>query len=266
MYTLLDERGLSPTLMATYCAERSREAARHLADARARCSASVRDCDLVVLERGDFAFDEAAIVDRPELRWSPYHGRRMRARVAATVLRGAADLGRHVGAGETGHRPLRPASDDLSAPAADPAGGSHRMGAFALVARHIRLTVVPPGCTDPRTLELVRQSLTNQFHLPPSTRMERITMQAGGWLAFRFVCEADLDIPEKDLPPGPRPGTVHYISSSSITIANRSPSPSPPCCNGFRCNEPKHHRRRRSAWGHSEESNPVRSPSNVWSD
>ncbi len=86
------------------------------------------------------------------------------------------------------------------------------LGAFALVARHIRLTVVPPGCTDPRTLELVRQSLTNQFHLPPSTRMERITMQAGGWLAFRFVCEADLDIPEKDLPPGPRPGTVHYIS------------------------------------------------------
>lgn len=37
-------------------------------------------------------------------------------------------------------------------------------------------------------------------------------MKAGGWLAFRFICEADLDIPEKDLPPGPRPGMVHYIS------------------------------------------------------
>ena len=43
--------------------------------------------------------------------------------------------------------------------------------------------------------------------------MERIQMQAGGWLAFRFVCEADLEIPEADLPPGPRPGTVHYIST-----------------------------------------------------
>jgi len=46
------------------------------------------DTDLVVLERADYAFDEASITDRPELRWSPYHGRRMRARVAATVLRG----------------------------------------------------------------------------------------------------------------------------------------------------------------------------------
>ena len=44
--------------------------------------------DLCVLERGDFVFDEARIVDRPELRWSPYHGRRMRARVAATLQRG----------------------------------------------------------------------------------------------------------------------------------------------------------------------------------
>jgi allantoinase len=47
------------------------------------------DADLCVLERGDLVFDEAAIQDRPEMRWSPYHGRRMRARVAATYLRGA---------------------------------------------------------------------------------------------------------------------------------------------------------------------------------
>ena len=33
-------------------------------------------------------FDEATIVDRPETRWSPYHGRQMRARVAETILRG----------------------------------------------------------------------------------------------------------------------------------------------------------------------------------
>ena len=78
----------SPTLMATYCAERSAKLHGHLAaQGRAACPGS--DADLAVLEPGDFAFDEAAIVDRPELRWSPYHGRRMRARVAATSLRGA---------------------------------------------------------------------------------------------------------------------------------------------------------------------------------
>ena len=33
-------------------------------------------------------FDEATIQDRPDLRWSPYHGRRMRARVAAFVADG----------------------------------------------------------------------------------------------------------------------------------------------------------------------------------
>ncbi len=86
MFTLLDERGLPPALMATYCAERSarlhglfpRKGGIHLG----------ADCDLVVLERGRFRFDEADIQDRPEMRWSPYHGREMRARVAATVLRG----------------------------------------------------------------------------------------------------------------------------------------------------------------------------------
>ena len=46
------------------------------------------DADLLVLERGDFVFDQASIVDRPEMRWSPYHGRAMRARVASTYLRG----------------------------------------------------------------------------------------------------------------------------------------------------------------------------------
>lgn len=86
MYTLLDERGLSPTLMATYCAERpARLHGLHPRKGAIRLGA---DADLLVLERGDFTFDEAAIQDRPELRWSPYHGRRMRARVAATVQRG----------------------------------------------------------------------------------------------------------------------------------------------------------------------------------
>jgi allantoinase len=86
IYTLLDERGLSPTLMATYCAERS--ARFHGLSPKKGSLKPGSDCDLLVLERGEFRFDEAAIVDRPELRWSPYHGRAVRARVAATVLRG----------------------------------------------------------------------------------------------------------------------------------------------------------------------------------
>jgi allantoinase len=86
MFTLLDERGLPTTLMATYCAERS--AKLHGLWPRKGALRVGSDADLCVLERGDFTFDEAQIVDRPELRWSPYHGRRMRARVAATFLRG----------------------------------------------------------------------------------------------------------------------------------------------------------------------------------
>jgi len=86
MFTLLDERGLSPTLMATYCAERS--AQLHGIWPRKGAIRVGSDADLLVLERGDFVFDQAGIVDRPEMRWSAYHGRPMRARVAATYLRG----------------------------------------------------------------------------------------------------------------------------------------------------------------------------------
>jgi allantoinase len=86
MFTLLDERGLPPTLMAEYCARRP--AMLHGLAPRKGAIALGADADLLVLERADYAFDEATIVDRPEMRWSPYHGRRMRARVAETVLRG----------------------------------------------------------------------------------------------------------------------------------------------------------------------------------
>ena len=51
---------------------------------------------------------------------------------------------------------------------------------------------VPPGCTDPRTLALVRQTFP-RHHLPPSTRLEIIRTVAGGPLALRFVCKADAD-------------------------------------------------------------------------
>jgi allantoinase len=86
MYTLLEERGLPPTVMATYCAERP--ARHHGLDGRKGAIAPGKDADLLVLEPGRFTFDEASIQDRPDLRWSPYHGRPMRARVAATLLRG----------------------------------------------------------------------------------------------------------------------------------------------------------------------------------
>ncbi len=86
MFTLLDERGLSPCLMALYCAE---QAARlHGLYPKKGAIRIGSDADLLVLERSDYVFDEACIVDLPSQRWSPYHGRRMRARVAATILRG----------------------------------------------------------------------------------------------------------------------------------------------------------------------------------
>jgi allantoinase len=86
MFSLLEERGLSPMLMATYCSERS--AKLHGIWPKKGAIRVGSDADLIVLERGNFIFDETTLVDRPEMNWSPYHGRGMRARVAATWLRG----------------------------------------------------------------------------------------------------------------------------------------------------------------------------------
>ncbi len=86
MFSLLEERGLPLTLMAQYCADRS--ARFHGLWPQKGAIRVGSDADLVVMEPGRFVFDEAAIQDRPEMRWSPYHGREMRARVAATWLRG----------------------------------------------------------------------------------------------------------------------------------------------------------------------------------
>lgn len=86
MYTLLAERGLPPTVMARLCSE---EPARfHGLDPRKGGIRLGADADFCILERGDFVFDERIIKDREDARWSPYHGRAMKARVAATILRG----------------------------------------------------------------------------------------------------------------------------------------------------------------------------------
>lgn len=86
MFSLLAERRLPPTLMARYCAERS--AKLHGLWPKKGAIRVGSDADLAVLQPGDVTFDAADSLDRPEMRWSPYHGRTMHARVAATYLRG----------------------------------------------------------------------------------------------------------------------------------------------------------------------------------
>ena len=86
MFTLLEERGLPVSLMATYCAQKPAEL-HGLAPKKGAITLGA-DADLLVLERATYRFDEASIQDRPEMRWSPYHGREMRGRVIETILRG----------------------------------------------------------------------------------------------------------------------------------------------------------------------------------
>jgi hypothetical protein len=78
----------------------------------------------------------------------------------------------------------------------------------------LRINIVPPDCSDPDTLALVRRSLTGRFQLPQSVTIENIRTLAGGYVAFRFVCEASLGgIDPHALPPGTDiPGSVHYVS------------------------------------------------------
>jgi hypothetical protein len=82
------------------------------------------------------------------------------------------------------------------------------------LAIYLRTHVVPPDCEDPDTLALVRQSLLDHFKLPPGVTIADIETHSGGYLAFRFTCEASLSgIEPRDLPPGtPIPGSVYYVS------------------------------------------------------
>ncbi len=93
--------------------------------------------------------------------------------------------------------------------------GACAIVAFAVLAViWLRIHVVPPDCQDPETLALVRRSLTGRFGLPASVTIDNIETRAGGYVAFRFACEADLHgIDPSDLPAGsPVPGSVYYVS------------------------------------------------------
>jgi hypothetical protein len=78
----------------------------------------------------------------------------------------------------------------------------------------LRTHVVPPDCNAPETLALVHRSLTGRFGLPEGVRIENIQTHAGGYVAFRFACEADLrGVSPDDLAPGAAvPGSVYYVS------------------------------------------------------
>ena len=86
MFTLLEQRGLPVTLMASLCAERP--ARHHGLFPKKGAIRLGADADFCVLERGTFTFDAREIRDRENARWSPYDGMAMAARVAATYLRG----------------------------------------------------------------------------------------------------------------------------------------------------------------------------------
>ena len=85
-------------------------------------------------------------------------------------------------------------------------------GVVAVVV-HVRRDVVPPGCRDPHVLAIVRRRLIGRDGLAQTVRMENIRVRAGGPLAFRFLCTADLaGLAHTVLPPGPRPGSVRYTT------------------------------------------------------
>jgi len=87
------------------------------------------------------------------------------------------------------------------------------LAAVGGVVIHVRRTVVPPGCRDPRVVAIVRRILITRAHLPPVLRLRHIVIRAGGPLAFRFVCDASLGGLAHQALPGPRPGGVHYVTS-----------------------------------------------------
>ena len=112
MFSLLEERGLSPTLMATYCAERSAQDARAVAEegrdpGRLGCRSVRAGARRFRVRRGSdpgSAGDALVAVSRTA---------HARARCRDVSAR-RADLGWRDGAGQAGQRTLRPASGALN--------------------------------------------------------------------------------------------------------------------------------------------------------
>ncbi|MCS6931992.1 MAG: amidohydrolase family protein [Acetobacteraceae bacterium] len=86
LYTLLERRGLPPTLIARFAAERP--ARFHGLWPKKGALVPGADADICILARGRFRFDAARIEDREEHRWSLWDGVEMSARVAETWSRG----------------------------------------------------------------------------------------------------------------------------------------------------------------------------------
>lgn len=82
-YTALAQRSLSPCIIARVCAQNP---ARHFGFARKGEIRPGADADIAVLRRGASTFDQSRMASW--IKWSPYHGRALAGRVAATYLRG----------------------------------------------------------------------------------------------------------------------------------------------------------------------------------
>jgi len=82
-YTALEQRGLSPCVIARLCA---RNPARHFGFARKGEIRPGADADIAVLRRGNSTFDQSRMASW--VNWSPYHGHPLAGHVEATYLRG----------------------------------------------------------------------------------------------------------------------------------------------------------------------------------
>lgn len=69
----------------------------------------------------------------------------------------------------------------------------------------------PPDCSDQRTLALVQHQLGRIFG-QPTPGLVNIAMVAGGPIALRFVCTADL-ARQLRLPNGVAVDSIHYTST-----------------------------------------------------
>src|SRR5690348_7248868 len=83
------------------------------------------------------------------------------------------DRGRCEGTGVSGADLFRPRRRPLLRLVLVLAGAAVVLCTAAIIT-WLRFNVVPPDCSDPRTLALVRQSLLGRFKLPPAVTIDTI--------------------------------------------------------------------------------------------